>query len=107
MVHPQPQFQSAVPNIPQSNSIQKASKLGDVGIIFNKNTVSEWSFILPLKDFLKSNQAVHVKSETNNQLFGRVVNLQVMESVIQLSKSKKTDRSCYTLTLESLELWNY
>jgi hypothetical protein len=104
MVHPQPQFQSAVPNIPQSNGIQKASKLGDVGIIFNKinkNTVSEWSFILPLKDFLKPNQAVHVKSESNNQLFGRVVNLQMMESVIQLSKSKKTDRSCYTLTLES------
>ncbi|EFX82383.1 hypothetical protein DAPPUDRAFT_302626 [Daphnia pulex] len=101
MVHPQPQFQSAVPNIPQSNSIQKASKIGEVGIIFSKNTVSEWSFILPLKEFLNPKQAVHVKSESNNQLFGRVVNLQMIESVIQLSKSKKTDRACYTLTLES------
>ena len=67
----------------------------------SSDKVTGWTFILPLEDFQHPKFAVPVKPFMGSQLFGRVASHHMMETVTQLSLTKKTERTGYTITLES------
>ena len=68
----------------------------------SSDKVTGWTFILPLEDFQHPQFAVPVKQFMGSQLFGRVDSQHMMETATQLiNLTKKTDRTGYTITLES------
>ena len=66
----------------------------------SSDKVTGWTFILPLEDFQHPQFAVPVKQFMGSQLFGRVDSHHMMETQL-INLTKKTDRTGYTITLES------
>jgi hypothetical protein len=64
------------------------------------NMVTGWNFIIPLKDWHYSKCEV-AHSVLNNELFGRIIRCTTNGSVTIMSKSIKSERGTYTLTIES------
>jgi hypothetical protein len=83
-----------------------AHQLDEIGIVGGKissNPVTRWSFIFPLRNFQIQKNAAHVRNISVCPLFGRVVSCshQMLECVTKLSSTKGTERSGFTITLES------
>ena len=83
-----------------------ANQMAEVGLLFENEQVSSdsvtgWSFIFPLENFQNQKYAAHVKEVSECVLFGRVISRQMMEIVTKLSSTKGTERSGFTITLES------
>ena len=89
-----------------STPSERASRAGDVGMIFatsssSVNNVTSWSFVFPLEGFQSSKYKDHVKTEAVNELFGHVINQSMLEVITMLSCSSKSARAGYVMTLES------
>jgi hypothetical protein len=100
------------PSVPQGKNLVidakvLAHQLDEIGILGGKissNPFTRWSFIFPLRNF--QNQKDYMKHLGNVSvcpLFGRVVSCshQMVECVTKLSSTKGTERSGFTITLES------
>ena len=64
------------------------------------NRVTSWNFIIPLKDWHNPKCAVS-HSVLNNELFGHNIRSTTSGNVTIMSRSSKSERATYTLTLES------
>ena len=83
-----------------------AKQLDEIGIVGGKitsNPVTRWTFIFPLRNFQIQKNTERVKNVWMCPLFGRVVSCshQMLECVTKLSSTKGTERSGFTITLES------
>ena len=107
-----PQFKPNVTGMLAANQnvvFARAGQEDEVGLMKIKNSsgkktpvaVIGWSFIFPLKDFGKPAHKKHVKQAIANELFGRVVNHQMMEPVTKLSAVPNAERKNLKITLES------
>lgn len=73
-----------------------AKDFADVGLTLVQTSdgkVISWSFVFVLYE--------NISKISNNELFGRVIHPKKLEAMMQLSKSKKSERKDYSLTLES------
>ncbi len=88
----------------QIYSRERANQMDEVGLGFFKmssDKVTGWSFIFPLENFQNRKYVAHVKNVSACALFGRVISHQMLEYVTKLSSTKESERSGYTITLES------
>jgi hypothetical protein len=106
------EFQPVVPKMENFDAVTRkpknvktfADQLDEVGVTFFKSLFDQvigWSFIFPLEDFRSPKYEEHVKKVSANDLFGRVTNRFMMETVIKLSSANKSERAGYTITVES------
>ncbi len=83
-----------------------ANQMEEVGLLFENEQVSShsftgWSFIFPLENFQNQKNVAHVRDVSECVLFGRVISRPKMRTVTKLSSTKESQRSGYTITLES------
>ncbi|XP_046447948.1 uncharacterized protein LOC124196775 [Daphnia pulex] len=102
------QFQPEIPNAIDTNKMStydlKADLIDEVGITLVKTSsgkVTGWSFVFPLEEFRNPKNEIHVKKLLANDLFGRVISHNMLESVTKLSLTNKLERTNYTVTIES------
>ncbi len=103
------QFQPEIPNVIDTNTsstyVFKADVIDEIGITLVKTSsgkVTGWSFVFPLEEFRNPKNEIHVKKLLANDLFGRVISHQMLESVTKLSLTTiKSERTNYTVTIES------
>lgn len=100
-------FQPTFSNV---NLPKKGHSIGDVnnaGVVKIEvipganNILSSWRFLFPLEGFKDPKQKKPVSSLPATTLFGRVVSPEMLKLISLLSSINKTDRTSYTLTLES------
>ena len=99
------------PSVPKGKNLvidatvltKQLDEIGIVGGKITSNPVTRWSFIFPLENFQNQKYAAHVRNVWMCPLFGRVVSCshQMLEYVTKLSSTKGTERSGFTITLES------
>lgn len=102
-----PEFVPAVPSMTEQMDswMQPANDMDEVGITLIKSLgdkITHWSFVFILED--KEDFQSHEnlpKAVTDNELFGHVIHHHMLEPLIRLSLSSKSDRSDYLMTLES------
>ena len=107
-----PRFKPSVPSMREDQINEKtdavtaaASEANEVGVMnitmSGKTHVVGWSLIFPLKDFRLPVNALHVGKQKVNQLFGHVVERQMLLPLTQLSTAPMAGRRYLKLTLES------
>ena len=108
-----PHFKPSVPSMQEDQIKEKtdavtagASEANEVGVMnitmSGKTHVVGWSLIFPLKDFRLPVNALHVGIKQKvNQLFGHVVQRQMLLPLTQLSTAPMAGRRYLKLTLES------
>jgi len=112
-----PEFQPEVPSMTGhcSNEISSydplfnyvAYDIHDVGVTLVRTSAGKvigWSFIFVLEDYEHFNERDNLhENVVDNVLFGRVLNnnMHSLEAITELSKSKKSERMEFSMTLES------
>ena len=105
-----PHFKPSVPSMHEDQIKEKtdavtagASEVNEVGVmnITVSGNVVGWSLIFPLKDFRLPVNALHVGKQKVNQLFGHVVQREMLLPLTQLSTAPMAGRRYLKLTLES------
>jgi hypothetical protein len=113
MTHPQ--FQPEVPSMIGHCSNEDGSydplfnytaeDIHDVGVTLVQTSAGKvigWSFIFVLEEYEHFIKRDNLNENVlDNVLFGRVVHNNMLEAMTQLSKSKKSERIEYSMTLES------
>ena len=101
------QFQPVTTDI-NNFSIEEANDYGEVGITSINvspnwnNQVTGWSFVFILEDnetFVERENLP--ENVSTSELFGTVINHQMLQPMIQLSRVSRAERPSYTFTLES------
>lgn len=89
-------------------SVEEANDYGEVGItsIYVSSTwnnqVTGWSFVFILEDnetFVERENLP--ENVSTSEMFGTVIDYQMLQPMIQLSRVSRADRPGYTFTLES------
>ena len=65
------------------------------------NALTGWSFLFPLENYKDPKYAMHLKTLPSARLFGRVLNLKMLDSISQLCVTSKSSRAGYSVILES------
>ena len=101
------QFQPVTTDI-NNFSVEKANANGYVGITSINvspnchNQVTGWSFVFILGDNETFVERENLPENViNSELFGAVIDYQMLQPMIQLSRVSRAERPSYTFTLES------
>ncbi|EFX82237.1 hypothetical protein DAPPUDRAFT_302642 [Daphnia pulex] len=105
MLHPE--FQPVVPSMTEHmDSWTAAAKdVDEVGITMVKasgNKITDWSLVFILEDDEDFQMHENLpQTVTDNEVFGRVIHHHMLEPLVRLSLTSKSDRANYVMTLES------
>ena len=92
-------------NYRQRPGTVSANREGDVGFNvqeFQQQSVANWSLIFPLKGFKNPAHNAHIQNVEFNQLFGVIIHNTMLEPIVQLSRTKNSERTGYAMTIESI-----
>lgn len=101
----EPEMIANFPHLQESAVDETARRFTDVGVntvnmTVDKLVVTGWNFVFLLENYAVPKYAMHLKS-LRARRFGRVVHHQMLDEVNKLSLTNKSERTGYTLTLES------
>jgi hypothetical protein len=101
------EFQPVVPSMTEHmDSWTAAAKdVDEVGITMVKasgNKITDWSLVFILEDDEAFQMHENLpQTVTDNEVFGRVIHHHMLEPLVRLSLTSKSDRENYVMTLES------
>jgi hypothetical protein len=102
-----PEFRPVVPSMTEHmDSWTAAAKdVDEVGITMVKasgNKITDWSLVFILEDDEAFQMHENLpQTVTDNEVFGRVIHHHMLEPLVRLSLTSKSDRENYVMTLES------